>query len=229
MATDAGHVTAIVFVILSLLALLVVITVASLYTGKRVAAWAMRLRCVFASVLKAHKMTHAGRYSYVVLFGNLMAFIKNHRGGWENEVAVDYQPSWFAVILLTLCCGQQQIGDVSVSGFAYHPTLMVLAFQVLAPEALLAFRTFDWVARPYRKRIHGVLNSLFAFFALVGSVIVINLHVQERKDGRSSEKHLASFHAILGLAGWGRFFFCFCFLNSFFFLSTWLNPLFSPR
>jgi hypothetical protein len=36
---------------------------------------------------------------------------------------------------------------------------------------------------------------------MVGSIIVINLHVQERKDGRSNEKHLASFHAILGLAG----------------------------
>ncbi len=60
----------------------------------------------------------------------------------------------------------QTFGDTQVTGFAYHPTFMALAFQVLAPEALLAFRTFDRLPRPWRKGLHGALNGVAAFFAV---------------------------------------------------------------
>jgi hypothetical protein len=113
--------------------------------------------------------------SNILLFGDLMAFIKNHRGGWANEVTNAHDCLCVAVLtfLYFIFYGQQQIGEVEVSGFAYHPTLMVLAFQILAPEALLAFRTFDWVERPYRKRIHGALNGLFFFFAVRNRLVLM--------------------------------------------------------
>ncbi len=177
MTNDDGHVTAIVSVVLLVVGVFASLLFWATRTKQRVMAWAMRV-------------------SYAAYFPLLSVFIKRHRGGWAGET----------------------FGDTTVAGFGYHPTFLALSFQVLAPEAVLAFRTFASLPRAWQKGLHGALNGCFAFFAVracalcgrilthtvmvkvVGTVVVINLHVEEREDGKP-ESHFASFHSILGLAG----------------------------
>lgn len=85
----------------------------------------------------------------------------------------------------------QEFGDTSVSGLNFHPTLMALAFQVLAPEALLAFRTSQCLSRWWRKAFHGILNGLFLFFA-----------VRQRREGGIVWMALSRTHVAVHNRSW---------------------------
>lgn len=84
------------------------------------------------------------RLVYIIYSALLLQYMANH-GGWNND----------------------HFGDESVMSFAYHPTFMVLSFQILGSEALLLFRGGEGVlSRRWRKIAHASLNGLFLFFAV---------------------------------------------------------------